>query len=632
MKYIKPLRVLVIALTFALLAAAVPATPALAAGDLMLSPTSGKVGDEFEAYGSGFEPDDIVRFYFSDEFASVGEDIDTDVLNYEYLGGGNTGTGSFQGNYFYVPAELTSGVDETVRGGTYYVYVADYYKNILASAQFTVESVGEITLNPTDSIVGTEVKVSGTGFAASKGVTIRFDGDVVGTSPASVTTSSAGSFTDATFIVPASYRGSHTVEAKDASNNSDTATFTTRQSVAITPSSGAAGATVTVSGTGFKDDEDITITFDGDEVSTSPASFTTNSKGSFSATFNVPAYGGGSYEVEASDGTNNDSQTFTTIPATASFSPLEGYVGDEVTVSGTGFQAGQPVTVRLHNENVRTQNTNNDGSFSISFNVPALAAGDYKVIASDGINTEENYFKIKILNRADINPITSDASPGNVGKEVTISGVGFAAGRQVTITYDGVPVATATVNTDGTFLATFSAPVSSGGPHTVIATDGINTKQHTFVMESTPPLAPLQLKPGMDTKAEADARFDWGDVTDDSLPITYTLQIATGANFTVGSIVLEKTRLTQSEYTITEGQKLEPVSQEAPYYWRARAIDGASNESQWSDTRSFYMDGAGLSLAPSSSSSQPLIYILFGIGALGLGILGFWLGRKTAYY
>ncbi len=75
----------------------------------------------------------------------------------------------------------------------------------------------------------------------------------------------------------------------------------------------------------------------------------------------------------------------------------------------------------------------------------------------------------------------------------------------------------------------------------------------------------------------------------------------------------------------TEAEKLQSVSKEAPYYWHVKAIDGAFNESQWSGTGAF---SVGFSLA----LPQPLIYTIFGIGALLLGMFGFWLGRKTAYY
>jgi len=198
------------------------------------------------------------------------------------------------------------------------------------------------------------------------------------------------------------------------------------------------------------------------------------------------------------------------------------------------------------------------------------------------------------------------------------------SGKLVTVTYDGNQVATATVNTDGTFSATFSAPASTSGEHSVIATGLTSLISFTFVMESTPPSIPQPLKPEMDVKVEAEAYFDWEDVTDPS-GVTYTLQVATSEGFSADSIVLEKTGLTQSEYTVTQEEKLRSVSKETPYYWRVKAVDLASNEGRWSGKGSFYV---GFTLA----LPRAVVYTLFGVGALLLGVFGFWLGRKTAYY
>lgn len=634
MKYIRILRILSLALTLALLATVVPATPTLAQVDLRVYPETGEIGDNIEVYGSGFAQGAILRFFFSDETAYSGDRIDVHVINYEYLGGDTASTeGFFQGFYFDVPNRLTDGDDiENVHGGTYYVYVTDYSRNILDRVEFTVLTVGEITINPAEGTVGAGVTVSGTGFRTNQAMTITFADGAVTTNPASVTTDSNGSFS-ATFTVPESYQGSHTVKAEDESNNSDTAAFTTRQSITMTPASGAAGDTITINGTGFAASTSVTISFGGAGVGTSQ----TNSVGSFTATFTAPAGGAGTHNVEAVDGSGNSATAaFTMAAAGVSLSTNAGYVGTEVTVTGTGFIASQPITITFSKngdtENVAIATSDANGSFSTGFTVPERAAGTYKVKVSDGTSTKETSFSISIYTNASISPLTSAAAPGHVGTGLTVTGVGFVAGRTVTVTYDGIQVATATVLANRTFSATFNVPVSNSGEHSVMATDGTSTKQFSFVMESTPPTTVYPQLPLMDSKLK-DGKFDWrGDasdpskeVSDDSLPITYTLQIATEEDFSENSIVLEKIGLTQSEYTITEEEKLESVSKDAPYYWRVRAIDGASNESQWSGIGSFYVGSVW-------ALSQRTIYVIIGIGALLLAVFGFWLGRKTAYY
>jgi hypothetical protein len=144
-------------------------------------------------------------------------------------------------------------------------------------------------------------------------------------------------------------------------------------------------------------------------------------------------------------------------------------------------------------------------------------------------------------------------------------------------------------------------------------------------MESEAPPVPTPLVPEMNVKAAALTYFDWEDVEDIS-GVTYTLQIATDEDFTKDSMVLEKAGLTESEYTITEEEKLPSVKKEARYYWRVRAVDGASNASDWTSAGSFYVG------FPLPELKGWLLYTLMGIGGLLLLIFGFWLGRRTAYY
>ncbi|MFC2034813.1 IPT/TIG domain-containing protein [Chloroflexota bacterium] len=564
------------------------------ARQITISPTSGNVGSTVTVSGSGFNPSSIVNINFND---SPVRTVST------------TAFGDFSGATFIIPASYR---------GTHAVKGRDAGGD---SPSVTFTTLQDITVTPASGAIGDQVTITGTGFASVSNIALFWDGALIS---GSTNTNTNGSFTISTFTIPASSRGNHSLQAKDTSNNQGTASLTTEQSMVISPTSGTGGTEVTISGTGFKANAVMTVTFDSVEVTTIPASVTTDSKGSFSASFNIPETGSGSHEVVASDDTNWDNQAFTTSATLNPLSSLEGYVGTEFTVSGTGFQASWPITITLYDDNVATGTTKNDGSFSISFIVPALATGTYKVEVSDGINTKEDYLDILILTSADISPIT-----GHVGTEITTSGVGFIANGTVTITYDSTQVATATVNTNGIFSTTFTAPASPSGNHTITATDLTTTKQFNFLMESTPPSVSMPLKPemDMDIEAEAAAYFDWEEVSDPS-GVTYTLQIATDENFTEGSMVFKKTGLTKSEYTITEEEKLEPLSEEAPYYWRIKAVDSAFNEGDWSSTGSFYITTTGFTLA----LPQSIIYTLFGVGALLLGILGFWLGRKTAYY
>ena len=82
--------------------------------------------------------------------------------------------------------------------------------------------------------------------------------------------------------------------------------------------------------------------------------------------------------------------------------------------------------------------------------------------------------------------------------------------------------------------------------------------------------------------------------------------------------MLEKTALTTSGYALLKGERLESTEKEAPYYWRVRAVDAASNTGDWTSSRTFYVGGFNWGL-----------YCLIGAGVLLAFFLGFWAGRKS---
>ena len=222
---------------------------------------------------------------------------------------------------------------------------------------------------------------------------------------------------------------------------------------------------------------------------------------------------------------------------------------------------------------------------------------------------------------------TVEVSPaqGPAGTTVTVTGTGFVASGTVIVNYDGTQVATGSaIDADGAFSVVFTAS-GTAGSHTITATDTTSTVTSAFTIttDSTPPPIPAPLLPIMGGKATSKARFDWEDVTDPSTPVTYTLQIASNTNF--ATIVLDKTGLTTSEYTLTEEEKLPPTTEGTLYFWRVRAIDGAFNASGWTGAGIFHV-GAAFAL------TGPVLYALIGLGYLLVFFLCFWISRRGASY
>mgnify|MGYP001030301621 CR=1 FL=1 len=349
---------------------------------------------------------------------------------------------------------------------------------------------------------------------------------------------------------------------------------------------GNVGDEIDITGAGFGSRDDIEIRYDGDEIDIESGDTETDRDGEFECSIVIPASTAGDHDIEVEANGDEVDFEFTVVPA-ITFTPVSGNVGDEVTVSGTGFGRSNNLTVYFGNDPVTMMGgaakSDSDGRFDdLEFAVPPQGAGSYDIRVRDsGNNSATARTKFTISGTVDVSP-----TGGDVGTMITASGTGFIPNSAVTIKYDDDQVTTTKARPDGAFTVDFAAPESEGGVHT-ITVSGTITKQFTFTMESTPPPVPELHEPAASSEVKAQASFDWEDVTDPSLPVTYMFQI--GSNQTFSSIVLEKKGLPVSEYVLIREERLDSVTKDNPYYWRVKAIDGASNESDWSTPRSFYV-------------------------------------------
>ncbi len=546
MKHKRFFSILAAAVILSLLMVFIPAIPASATPIIVTDVEKAGIGEEVTVAGSGFlpsvPPDNLhdVDIYFSSDALDVGDELSYYQHHYElvkpYVYTDESGTFS---KIIEIPAVLSdSDEDVAVHGGTYYFYVTyEGHDDIEAYAEFIV--IGVNTVVPASGTVSTEVEMSGVGFDANDEVQVLYDGNEIGVSSGDRRFKSNGTFSSKV-VIPASTGGAHTLTVVDEGGHSSQIQFTVEPEISLSPAPASANEEVTVRGTGFGENADIFVYFDGDIVYIT-GDYDTNSYGSFESSFLVPEVEPGTYLVE---------------------------VEDEV------------------------------------FN---LADADVEVGPS-----------------LTINPVTSTNAPGNIGDTIELSGDGFQPDYELTITYASDPVYYYTTSeADGSFEFSFTVPPSPAGEHIVSVSDQISTKEVSFFVESTSPEAPTPLLPEMDTEADSKATFDWTDVTDPSVPITYELQVATNSQFTTDSIVVNRIELTASTYTLTEDEELEEASAEAPYYWRVRAKDAASNQGNWSSGVRFTV-GGGFSM-PSW-----LIYTLIGIGVVLVFFLGIWFGRRPS--
>jgi len=327
--------------------------------EITLGTSSGPVGTQVAVNGRGFYANSDVTLLFDGRTMAT-----VQALTY----------GSFFNAVITVPASTK---------GTHTITAFD---TIGSTSGVSFSVLPSINVTNTNVGVGDQIAINGNGFAASSNITIYWDGGAVG--GISATTSASGSFTS-NFTIPPSSRGQHTIRARDASANSASTILTVAQKMTLSPTTGSTGDSITIAGTGFSANRQLTILYDGAPIATSPSSFFTDSSGSFTASFIVPAGRAGTYRVEASDGINTSSADLVAVvkatisPETSVTSP--GHVGMELTIDGTGFKANSTVSIKYTPDLfLATTTTNARGNFSVTFTIPPSAAGQHTITVTDG--------------------------------------------------------------------------------------------------------------------------------------------------------------------------------------------------------------------------------------------------------
>ena len=409
--------------------------------------------------------------------------------------------------------------------------------------------------------------------------------------------SSGGSLETDYFVIPESAKGEHEIRVCDNDDEDDwfiRTEFTVKPMLEITKpddAEGPVGTEVTMEGTGFgEDEEDIEIRYylDGSDYERVKRDITADEHGTWEVKFTVPASSKGEHEIDAKGDDSSLSEvkgTSFTVKPGINLSESSGYVGDSITVTGVGFRASETsIKVTYDGAQVGSSTTaSEDGTWTITFEVPESAKGTHKI---DAHGSSTSAASISDEGFTVLPKIMLVPTSGHVGTSLSVSGTGFAGSKSVTIKYDATQVATTTSDSKGSFSASFSAPKSRHGEHTVIITDlSGTTVSMKFVMESNPPAKSTLSSPANGTRIGFIGRvtpaFQWSAVTDES-GVSYMLQIAGDEGFT-NLVVPEISGLSETNYTLSKEQALPPGT----YYWRVKAIDGAQNDSSWTAPYSF---------------------------------------------
>jgi hypothetical protein len=425
-----------------------------------------------------------------------------------------------------------------------------------ASATFTV-STPSISITPTSGSPGTSITVVGTNFKLGATVTIFFDidndgqpdpGEVVGTATASNT----GAFSKVV-TVPTIPGRTYDVRATDGVNTAAAVQFTITPAITLSPNTGPAGATITVTGAGFAANTPYDIWYDTDGTGgqvdagdTKLADVTTGPDGTFTASVTIPIGATTDLVMVIGDDQTGDplaSATFTVISPGITLTPNSGPPGTSVTIDGSGFTPGASGVVWFDTdgdgvvdagEPSASVTANAAGEFTANLNVPTVpyTASGYSIradVPSGGTVEASATFTVTPA-------ITRSPPSGPPETTVTITGSGFASSASGVVWFDtnnngavdaGEPSASVTASPLGTFTATLTIPtvagglyyiradVPSGGAVEAFATFTVISPAITLTPTSGPPGTSISIS-GTNFLAGASG-FVWFDIDGDSI-------------------------------------------------------------------------------------------------------------------
>jgi RHS repeat-associated protein len=390
------------------------------------------------------------------------------------------------------------------------------------AVSFTVVAAPSITsLSPTTGAIGASVTITGANFGATQGTgTVTFNGTTV-------TTIASWSATSIVATVPTgATTGNVVVNASGVASNAISFTVLPTPSItSLSPASGAVGASVTITGSGFGSTQGTSAV----KFNTTTATITSWSATSIVATVPTGATTG-NIVVNAS-GVNSNGVSFTVVaaPSITSLSPTTGAVGASVTITGANFGSTQGTgTVSFNGTTVTT--IASWSATSIVATVPTGATTGNVVVNASGVNSNGVSFTVVAA------PSITSLSPtsGAVGASVTITGANFGATQGTgTVTFNGTAATPSSWNATS-IVATVPTGATTG--NVVVNASGVNSNAVSFTVVTAPSITSLSPTSGAVGASVTITGANFGS-TQGSSTVTFNGTTATPASWSASSIV-----------------------------------------------------------------------------------------------
>ena len=415
---------------------------------LTLFPTAGLVTSNSTANGSGFKPSNAVTLMFNGTTISSCASETSLVAN-------------TWGNFscrFAVPAYPAGKFNQ--------VNATDAINS--ARAFYTIDRP-TVALHPTSGDIGSAVTLTGAGFAPTAVLTLTFGTTTISTcSPGSASSNSFGDLS-CSFPAPVLKAGTYLVNASDSVNAALPASFTIGPPfLSLSVTQGKVGISTTATGSGFTPSAHVSLVYNSTPISScTSGQLVTSSSGGFSCAFAVPASTSGSQTVSANDSVNTAVAGFD-VTASLALGQANGSFNEVVSATGAGFDPDASVAVSWNSSYVLcTAETDADGSFSCSFDVPTAPAGSDTVTATEGRNAPTALFVV------DPTMVLSSTSRV-VGQPEIASGYGFGPFLAVSVLWDHLTpeCSGSSTNSNGAVTCPFLVPPAPGGEHNVTLAQG----------------------------------------------------------------------------------------------------------------------------------------------------------------
>ncbi len=228
--------------------------------------------------------------------------------------------------------------------------------------------------------------------------------------------------------------------------------------VTISPTAGGVGTVITVTASGFGSSEsNIKVLYSDKEVR---SGIMADTAGSWNTSFSVPSSTKGSHAISIQGTTTSSAdiadKTFTVASAIA-VSPTAGSVDDAIQISGNGFANNESsIQVTFDGKTLESNLIADDNGFwNVTSKVPAGSGGTHSIGASGRITSASDVTPAVFTIQAILTVLPKN---GNVNDELRLTGSGFTANKDFSVTWNNNAISSGTINDSGTFQTVFKAP------------------------------------------------------------------------------------------------------------------------------------------------------------------------------